>query len=141
MAASKLVVFAKTFIISSAIAIIGNFAVFTAFHSGSKIQVVIGNDKQSKDLAPGVILLVTIISLIIGLLLMWFIEKITVNGFKVWVVSAIVFALISISGPFTLDVDTKSKYVLSSMHIITLIAILIGAMMARKPNEIPREKT
>ena len=72
---------------------------------------------------------------------MWFIEKITVNGFKVWVVSAIVFALISISGPFTLDVDTKSKYVLSSMHIITLIAILIGAMMARKPNEIPREKT
>lgn len=72
------------------------------------------------------VIITTILPLIIGSIIFFVIERYTNNGYKIFAILAILFAIFSMLGPFKNipEVTTSYALVLCTMHIVAVVFIL-----------------
>ena len=129
-------VLAKGAAIGSALALVANLVVFVIGNAGAPLQVVASGDTEASDLPVGAVIGASIVPLLVGAVGLWLAYRFLAKSFAVWSAVVAVLAVVSIVGPFGLDIDTGSKVALTVMHIATGAAAIVGQSIVRnKTNE------
>jgi uncharacterized BrkB/YihY/UPF0761 family membrane protein len=124
-------VLAKGAAIGTAIALVANLIVFVIGNTGAPLQVVVGSDTEASDLPVGAVIGASIVPLVLGAVGLWLAYRFLPKSFTVWSAVVAVLAVVSIFGPFGLDIDTGSKVALAVMHVATGAAAIVGQSLVR----------
>ena len=117
--------------IGAGLAVIANLVVFAIGNAGAPLRVITNGAKPS-DLAVGLVIAASIAPVIVAACGLWVFERFLTNGFRVWAITTMVLALVSIAAPMGLDIDTKSKFALALMHLAVGASTVVGQAVARR---------
>ena len=121
---------------ASAVSLIVNVALFYIFHGAGVISdTIFVSPNEPLTVVP--VVMASILPLIIGSIIFFLIEKYSRNGYKIFSIIAIIFALLSCFGPFTAisGITTGYALVLCAMHITPAASLLIFINKAEKNNK------
>jgi len=102
-----------------------NAILFFVFHSmGIITDDIMVQPNQPLTVVP--VLISSILPLVIGSIIFFLLERFTNNGYKIFAVIAIVFAIVSMAGPFNAIPNVTTGYALAlcAMHIAPVFFIL-----------------
>lgn len=102
-----------------------NGILFVIFHVADVISDNIF-PQPGRPLTIAPVILASLLPLIIGSIIFYLFERLTVNGFKIFAALALVLMILSLASPFTMIPGATFSYsaVLCLMHIVAALSLL-----------------
>ncbi|MEY2570248.1 MAG: hypothetical protein QOE63_598 [Acidimicrobiaceae bacterium] len=111
--------------------VLANAAVFALATRNDPLRVVTGWQPDGTDLALGAVLGTSIAFVLLAAAVLWGLERLRADGFRLWAILAGAVATLSIAPLFGLDVDNRSKLALAAMHLVVGGSAIGGQAIAR----------
>lgn len=114
-------------ILGIVLAIVFNWLVYAYGQSRSvSFLVQQPNSTAPQTISLGMIIIASIITIIIGAIILWALSRFTDNALMIFLWLAAIVALISLVGPYQMALGIGSFATLGLMHIITATAAATG---------------
>jgi hypothetical protein len=107
-------------------------AVFLLGNLGAPIRVVTGSNSAGADLSIGEVVVTASVSVVLGGLVLWLLERRRADGLRTWERTAVVVAILSALPLLRLDIDAASKASLVAMHLLTGAAAITAHRIVRR---------
>lgn len=119
-------------VLAAGLALVANAGVFLLGAAGAPIRVITGWAPDGTDLRYVDVVVATVSLLALGTLVLAVLERVRSDGFRVWSVLAVAFAVLSVFPVLRLDIDAGSKVTLGVMHVVVGLAAVAGQRLARR---------
>ena len=118
--------------LGTAIAWVATTVAYAVGNAGGTVRVVTGWSPDDADLTYFEVVATVAVSIALGAVLLWAMQRRAANAFGPWVLVAAGVAVLSAVPLWRLDVDTRSKLALTTMHLLTGACAVAGQALVRR---------
>ncbi len=122
--------------LTTGLGVVVNAAVLLLADRGTPVRVVTGWRPGGAELRLVDVVGASLAWLLVATAGLWLFDHLGARGFRTWAIAAWAVALLSIVPVLGLDIDTRSKAVLATMHLVVAAAAVGGHLVARRPEAV-----
>ena len=119
-------------LLGGAASIGASLAVFAVANVGAPVRVITGWAPAGTDLGLADVVITVVVSVAIAAVGLAVLERVARTGLRMWSIAAAVVTVLSFLPLWRLDIDTRSKVVLTVMHLVVGAAVIGGQVAVRR---------